>query len=637
MLNNPRAYFTRILCFAAVLLIAGCSDAQKQDWNEFWGVSEPKKQSGVRTASKKKAAPSRQTQTASGKQPASRSRAAAPAKTKEPSDRPRQAEPSNDVNQDVGAYSARMKPVKETEYQPNDHTSKIHRQQDPNRQKRIHHVAHTDQKDEPVSGSTSGGDALERYERNTGVPAEAEVEGVEESEPGNSSEERPLRDEPTDTVAASDKTSPATPDETESDQLEADAAPANKRSANVEEENQSEPSRSDVNEGDGQAPAKEIEPGKIEGQRDAVARSDSEQTKGVPEGSHPSTEVDPAEIEPAASNAMFAPETPPTGAASRDASPREPEPSVDAQTNGNAPDRPSGHEPRKPVDSKTYETGSPASDAGSNTAELEEISISAAPEAATGATPPANDGPAVSANSDASLANNEATSYERLIADQEKVVAADPNDLEQQYRLRMMYLVDGHDDKAKDDIPGLDADLQRIISAQIDSLISARSTSGRDPATWATRQLESIESLRRLMKERADLVVPRVVLCTQVEGFGRYKPIEPAEFKAGRRNRVLIYSEVDNFTTKQTNSGMYRTLLSTRQTLMTKDGKEIWSEKSENIEDLARGPRRDFFLSTLPITIPKSLPPGDYVLKVEIEDVLAGKINSNSTGFKIVP
>ena len=38
-----------------------------------------------------------------------------------------------------------------------------------------------------------------------------------------------------------------------------------------------------------------------------------------------------------------------------------------------------------------------------------------------------------------------------------------------------------------------------------------------------------------------------------------------------------------------------------------------------------------------PIEIPKSLPPGGYILKVEVEDVLAGKINSAVAKFKLLP
>jgi hypothetical protein len=63
----------------------------------------------------------------------------------------------------------------------------------------------------------------------------------------------------------------------------------------------------------------------------------------------------------------------------------------------------------------------------------------------------------------------------------------------------------------------------------------------------------------------------------------------------------------------------------------------MWSKRDENIEDLARQQRRDFYLTIGPIAIPKALPPGEYTLKVEVEDMQAGKLNSSVAEFRIVP
>ncbi|MFQ5502791.1 MAG: hypothetical protein ACE5EQ_10910 [Phycisphaerae bacterium] len=223
------------------------------------------------------------------------------------------------------------------------------------------------------------------------------------------------------------------------------------------------------------------------------------------------------------------------------------------------------------------------------------------------------------------------------LKEQEARAAKSPNDIETQYRLRMMYLIDGRDDKALAPIEGINADVQEIIQAQIKALIAARSSAGRDSAEWANRQLTSIEELRRRVRSRADLSVPTVVLCTAIDGFGLYDPIDPPEFPAGRDNRVIVYIEVDNFLSRKTDSGRYRTLLSVRQSLLTAAGEEIWGSRDENIEDLSRQQRHDFYLSIGPITIPRSLSPGRYTLKVEVEDVLASKINSGRAEFKIVP
>lgn len=240
---------------------------------------------------------------------------------------------------------------------------------------------------------------------------------------------------------------------------------------------------------------------------------------------------------------------------------------------------------------------------------------------------PAADRPAAAAAAD---------SVESRIRRHEALVAADPNNIEEQFRLRLLYLVEGLDDKALAPVAGVDEDVEEIILSQVRSLIAARSGAGRDPATWANRQLESIEELRRRVRARADLQVPVVQLCTAVDGFGRYKPIEVLEFPAGVATLVIIYIEVDNFSSTLLPSGQFRTLLAVRESLINRSGEELWSAKEDNIEDVSRQQREDFFI-TSKRGIPSDLPPGEYTLKVEVEDVLAGKLNSNSVKFKIVP
>lgn len=246
------------------------------------------------------------------------------------------------------------------------------------------------------------------------------------------------------------------------------------------------------------------------------------------------------------------------------------------------------------------------------------------------------DSPRLAPNTPVTTVEKVDTFTERL-RELETRIKKDPNNIEDQYRLRLMYFVMGQPDKATATIEGTNSEVQNLVVAHLQTLMAAQARDYRDPALSANQQLEQVESLRTLIRAKADLQVPKVVLCTAIEGFGRYTPIEPAEFKAGQKNRVLLYLEVDNFRTEKTASGMFRTLLSVRESLLTRTGEELWSMQDANIEDLARQQRRDFYLTIGELTIPKTLTPGEYVLKVEVEDVLAGKINSSTAKFKIVP
>jgi len=222
------------------------------------------------------------------------------------------------------------------------------------------------------------------------------------------------------------------------------------------------------------------------------------------------------------------------------------------------------------------------------------------------------------------------------IAALEAVVARQPNNIDQQLKLRMAYLLDGDEGRAITPTPGMSEDVERTVIAQIKSVIAAKQSEGRTAPAAANSQLASAETIRSSASEKADLLVPRVVLCTAIRAFGDYAPIDPATFPAGKKNKVLVYIEVDNFMSKQMPDGQYKTELSLRESLLDARGRELWSKQTPKIEDINRQPRRDFFVSTGARAIPASLPPGEYYYKVEIEDVQAAKVNSGKTQFRLV-
>lgn len=265
---------------------------------------------------------------------------------------------------------------------------------------------------------------------------------------------------------------------------------------------------------------------------------------------------------------------------------------------------------------------------------LEEVRVSPAESPSTDLATPEQTRPTANP---ASPPREPIDTFQQKLESLEAKVRAEPNNYGDQFKLRMMYLLAGQEEKATGAINGTDADLQELIIAHFKTLLAAQAGSGRDAALAANRQLGELENLRDLVRAKADLQVPKVVVCSAIEGFGRYTPIEPAEFQAGQKNRILLYIEVDNFVSEKTASGMYRTLLSVRQSLLTKAGEEMWTTQDSNIEDLARQQRRDFYLTVGPLSIPATLAAGEYVLKVEVEDVLAGKLNSNVARFRLLP
>jgi len=248
------------------------------------------------------------------------------------------------------------------------------------------------------------------------------------------------------------------------------------------------------------------------------------------------------------------------------------------------------------------------------------------------AAPAANPAPSVQAPAAAAPREKSLTS---LIHDLEATVGRQPNDLEQQLRLRMLYAVLGDEDKALAATPGMSGDSAEMVRGLVRPMIEICKDANRDPAACATRQLAAVEELRQFLRTRADLTIPRLLLCRSVDGFDRFDAIDPPRVPARAPVTCQLYVEIDNFTSQRTPANEYRTSISMRTSLLSKSGRELWSTVDDKIDDIARQPRRDFFVAK-EVSFPDTLPAGDYIIKVDVEDKLGGKVSTRSLGLKVV-
>lgn len=188
--------------------------------------------------------------------------------------------------------------------------------------------------------------------------------------------------------------------------------------------------------------------------------------------------------------------------------------------------------------------------------------------------------------------------------------------------------------------PSLTADLSMLQRRAVDRymelthelarLVELDQTLDRDTAEQALRQAYGDEPID----------IARVELCRSVRGYGVYEPFESTSYIAGRENAMIVYVEVERFTTLSSAdapltagvtsggsgggaSGGFRVELEQEVVLYNQsDGLAIWREKPVKIEDVSRNRRRDFFVVQL-IKLPANLPTGKYVLKVTVKDELA--------------
>jgi hypothetical protein len=131
------------------------------------------------------------------------------------------------------------------------------------------------------------------------------------------------------------------------------------------------------------------------------------------------------------------------------------------------------------------------------------------------------------------------------------------------------------------------------------------------------------------------LKIGRALLCTRVQGFGRYDPYDTNTFIARRPIRAIVYIELDGFLSRPARgvdpvdssmslSDQVSVELSQSLTLFhDPSGLQAWHRPAKSVVDTSRNKRRDFYLIQQ-IELPDTLSVGKYNLKVTVKDVTSG-------------
>ncbi len=139
----------------------------------------------------------------------------------------------------------------------------------------------------------------------------------------------------------------------------------------------------------------------------------------------------------------------------------------------------------------------------------------------------------------------------------------------------------------------------------------------------AIRQLEPISSLS----------IRRLDFCERIHGFGSIEGRNSTIFDSG--NRMMIYAEVENLATELTDFGSYRTVFSGTLELWAADGSQALMTYSIEPNDSESTSRRvDYFLSAN-VTLPSHLPPGEYEMKLRLQDDLNNRQAAGILKFSV--
>jgi hypothetical protein len=218
-----------------------------------------------------------------------------------------------------------------------------------------------------------------------------------------------------------------------------------------------------------------------------------------------------------------------------------------------------------------------------------------------------------------------AASLSALIEQLEQEVSLHPRQLDDQFRLRLLYMATGQDDKAAGPIDGSDPVQSELLSALFRLLTATRHTL-QAPNPSIPSALAEAEELRRLIAQQSPVQILKLALVTRVNSFGDYRAVTPPRFPAGQPVHVFLYTEITNFRSEPTDDNRLRTLLAEKVEVFDSDGSLIWQRSEPHIEDLTLSPRRDFFMA-MEIQLPDTLAAGEYVLKVTVEDKLGATMD----------
>ena len=151
----------------------------------------------------------------------------------------------------------------------------------------------------------------------------------------------------------------------------------------------------------------------------------------------------------------------------------------------------------------------------------------------------------------------------------------------------------------------------------------------------------AVNALYSGLADEPQLRLPHVALCTEVRGFGDYDqfPLNQAgryAFLAHSRQQVVIYVEIEDFTSELNDNGQWLTQLSQQWVVYSdRDGIPVWREDWQVGVDMSRNRRDDFWIVQV-ITLPKDLSLGRYQLKIHIRDEMSGAEAETAIDFEMV-
>jgi len=200
-------------------------------------------------------------------------------------------------------------------------------------------------------------------------------------------------------------------------------------------------------------------------------------------------------------------------------------------------------------------------------------------------------------------------------------------------RLRMLSLLAGQREEAVRPIPGADPAMQEYWSQQLFALGTLLDpTQIPDPLARSAETKRMLNVAADRLAESAPLVVRNLLFCSKVHSYGCVEQFERYEFVP--EQELLLYAELENFTSRQTESG-YHTALRSSYQIFDGSGRRVVHCDLGGTEEYCRNPRHDYFVG-YHLYLPERIYRGKHTLKLTVEDLKSKKVGESTIEFTVV-
>ncbi len=204
--------------------------------------------------------------------------------------------------------------------------------------------------------------------------------------------------------------------------------------------------------------------------------------------------------------------------------------------------------------------------------------------------------------------------------------------LSQELTLRWLYLANRQLNESMRPIEGLEEHEQEYFRYQVQALHEAGNP---DASPSKIRRWSLVMNSQRQatnhLAAASNLEVRSLAFCTDVQGYGVLTKFPNYQFKPDQE--ILLYCELDNVFAEQIKAG-FETQLQGTYEIIDPNGRRVADQLLPMEREICQNHRRDYFI-IYHIFMPMQIAPGNYQMRVTIEDMKARKFGQSTLDFQI--